>query len=187
MATTSNLITADELWSMPDDGKRIELVKGELQVMTPAGFEHGWIASALCGELTVFLRASQLGRVFSADTGFVLSRNPDTVRAPDLAFITTERITAAGVHKKYFEGAPDLAIEVVSPDDRINDVDAKAQDYLAAGAALVWVVNPRWRTVTAYAAGNDVRVFTEKDNLTAPSVLPGFSCRVAELFPKQPA
>ncbi|MGE0534860.1 MAG: Uma2 family endonuclease [Pirellulales bacterium] len=187
MATTSNLITADELWGMPEDGRNHELVRGELVVMTPAGFEHGWIVAEVGALLRDFVRANELGIIVSGDAGFVLQRNPDTVLGPDVAFVRQLRINEAGISEKYFEGPPDLAVEVVSPSERFNDVDAKAHDYLTAGAAQVWVVNPRWRNVTVYQADRKIQVFAEGDELTAGELLPGFSCRVAELFPKQPA
>jgi len=186
MATTSHLITADELWAMPEDGRFHELVRGEILVMTPAGLEHGWIVADLGATLRDFVRANSLGIIVSGDAGFVLQRNPDTVRGPDIAFIRQVRIDKTGISPKYFEGPPDLAIEVVSPEDRYTEVDAKVQDYLAAGAQLVWVVNPRTRNVTAYGADRQIRVFTEGEELVATELLPGFACRVADLFPKQP-
>ena len=187
MATTSHLITAAELWEMPDNGRFHELVRGKLLVMTPAGFEHGWIVLELGATLRDFIRQNKLGLAVSGDVGFVLARNPDTVLGPDIAFVRQERIAKSGIPTKYFEGPPDLAIEVVSPHDRFNDVDAKAQDYVAAGAALVWVVNPRWRNVTIYQADRTVRIVAGSEELTAPDLLPGFACRVADLFPKPPA
>ncbi|MBX9792547.1 MAG: Uma2 family endonuclease [Pirellulales bacterium] len=172
---------------MPEDGQRYELVLGALQVMSPAGLEHGWVAAKLWSYLTRYLMDRDLGTAFSTETGFVLSRNPDTVRAPDIAFVRANRLVQTGIIQKYFPGAPDLAIEIISPEDRYSEVDAKVQEYLSAGSELVWIVNPRTRTVSAYGTNRTVTIYSDRDDLTAPELLPGFSCRVADLFPKQPA
>ena len=186
MATTSHLITADELWAMPEDGGRHELVQGALQSMNPVGSLHAWIVSEVAATLRDYLRKCPIGEILTGDPGFVLRRDPDTVLAPDIAIVRKARFGDFGIAATYFEGPPDLAIEVVSPRDRFNDVDAKAHDYIAAGAALVWVINPRWRNVTIYQADRTVRVVAETEELTAPELLPGSSCHVADLFPKQP-
>ena len=119
MSTTHTLVTADELFMMPDDGFRYELVKGELRRMPPAGSEHGAIGINIALVVAQFVKAHDLGVVFGADTGFKIASNPDTVRAPDLAFVRRERIPAGGVPREFWPGAPDLAVEVISPAIRI--------------------------------------------------------------------
>jgi len=120
--------------------------------------------------------------VFAAETGFVLSRDPDTVRAPDVAFVSRQRIPASGIPDSYISAAPDLAVEVLSPDDRQVEVEEKIQQWLDAGTKAVWIVNPRRRTVTIHRAGADPRVLRESDTLPGDDVVPGFELKVAEIF-----
>src|SRR5688572_21746086 len=115
MAITPKLTTADELFDLPDDGMRHELVRGELRTMPPTGSEHGDEESVFDGSIGPYVRARKLGRVFVGETGFVLETDPDTVRAPDIAFVTRERLAESGVPRGYYRGAPDLAVEVISP------------------------------------------------------------------------
>ncbi len=179
-ATT--LMTADELFRMSDDGCRRELVSGELKMIAPVGFEHGEVMVRLSGLLDAFVRQQGLGRVAGGDPGFVLSRDPDTVRAPDVAFIRKERLAANPVGPAFWTGAPDLAVEVMSPSDTVHGVHEKAKAWLAAGVEAVWVVNPAWRTVTVYRSANDIKTLTEDDDLDGQDLLPGFRCRVREIF-----
>jgi Uma2 family endonuclease len=180
IATT--LVTAEQLLHMPSDGYRYELVAGELHKMTPAGWKHGGIAGGLHGLMASHARQNQLGMIFSAETGFLLSRDPDTVRAPDIAFIRKDHLPAELPEDAFWPGPPDLAVEVVSPGDTFREVDEKVQAWLEAGAMMVWVVNPQWRSVSVYRAGPAIRTLTEKDELTGEDVLPGFRCRVGEIF-----
>lgn len=185
MSTVIQPLTADDLWGLPNGkGQRHELVRGELRTMPPAGFEHGAIGVNLMTPLTQHVKANSLGLVVNADTGFVLARDPDTVRAPDIGFVARERIEQLGVPKKYFPGAPDLAAEVVSPSDTLYEVDEKVLNWLEAGARLVWVVNPRRRTVTASTPGGRHVILTEADELDGQDVVPGFRfrVRVADIF-----
>ncbi len=126
--------------------------------------------------------AHRLGVVCAAETGFLLAQNPDTVRAPDIAFVRRERIEKAGEVKGYWVGAPDLAVEVTSPGDTIREVEAKVAQWLEAGARMVWVVSSKLRTVTVYRSLTDIVVLTEKDTLDGGDVVPGFQMRVAEIF-----
>ncbi|HEX4146706.1 MAG TPA: Uma2 family endonuclease [Pirellulales bacterium] len=183
MSISTTPITAEQLWAMPTDGGRRELVKGELIRMNPAGGEHGVVVAELTWRLGQHVRQHDLGRVFGAETGFVLTRDPDTVRAPDIAFVRQERIAVTGIPQAYFPGAPDLAVEVVSPSDRVNDVDTKVDGWLSHGCQLVWVVNPRRRTVAVYRSVRDTRVMGEADTLEAPDLLPGWQLAVAAIFP----
>jgi Uma2 family endonuclease len=182
MSTTHTLTTADELFLMPDDGFRYELVKGELRRMPPAGSEHGAVSINIGLVIAQFVKTHGLGVVFGAETGFKITSDPDTVRAPDLAFIRRERIPAGGLPRGFWPGAPDLAVEVISPGDTYTEVEEKVNDWLNAGSRMVLVLNPRTRTVTVYASLTDVVRLTESDTLDGGEVLPGFTCRVAELF-----
>lgn len=182
MATITQM-TAEELLRMPDDGRfRYELIAGELRKMSPAGWRHGDVAGDLHTLLGQYVREHNLGRVRGADPGFILTRDPDTVRAPDIAFIRREHLPATPPEDAFWPGAPDLAIEVVSPGDTVREVDEKVQDWLAAGAAMVWVVNPKWRSVTVYRSAADIKVFTQNDELEGGEVVPGFRCRVGDIF-----
>jgi Uma2 family endonuclease len=182
MSTATQLMTADELLRLPDRGELYELVNGELRVMSPAGFEHGIIGAYLSQLLGAFSRANRLGLVAAAETGFLITRDPDTVRSPDVAFVSRARVESAGMTKKYFPGAPDLAAEVISPSDRVGEVDEKVQQWLDAGTRLVWVINPRRREVTVYSPSAGPFILTEAGTLDGQDVVPGFRLPVAELF-----
>jgi Uma2 family endonuclease len=182
MSTTPTLTTADELFMMPDDGFRYELVRGEIRRMPAAGSEHGAVIMNIGTPLDQFVKANSLGVVFGAETGFKIASEPDTVRAPDLAFVRRERIPEEGIPRGFWPGAPDLAVEVVSPGDTYTEVEEKVHDWLNAGTRMVLVLNPRTRTVAVYTSHTDVVRLTESDTLDGGEVLPGFTCRVAELF-----
>jgi Uma2 family endonuclease len=179
-------VTADELLRMPDDGFRYELVKGELRKMPPAGHHHGEIVALIAYLLMHHVKTHSLGKVYAAETGFKLAENPDTVRAPDVAFIGRERLGRAGSATGYWPGAPDLAVEVVSPNDAHTEVMEKALQWLEAGARMVLVVEPAARTVTVYRSLDKIRILTEGDTLEASDVVPGWKLRVAELFASSP-
>jgi Uma2 family endonuclease len=183
MNPTETLLTAEDLLALPDDGCRHELVNGEMTTMTPAGSEHGVIALRLATRVGPFVEARGLGEVFTAETGFKIASDPDTVRAPDLAFVRRERIPESGIPTGFWPGAPDLAAEVVSPGDTYEEVEEKVAQWLRAGALLVWVVNPRRRTVAVHGSAERVRILSAADDLLGGDVLPGFRCAVAELFP----
>ncbi len=183
MSTTeTKLVTADELLRMPDDGFRYELVKGELKRMSPTGDEHGEVTMRLASPLYQYVTLKNLGKVYAAETGFKLESDPDTVRAPDIAFVSMERIQAAGRIQGYRGGAPDLAVEVLSPGNTKREMAEKVKDYFAAGARLVWIVNPKLKTVTVYRSLTDIRTLTEKDTLDGGEVIPGFQYSITELF-----
>jgi Uma2 family endonuclease len=181
MSTVAHIVTAEELLQMGGDQRR-ELVKGELRMMAPAGFDHGAIIANLAFLLTRHVKAKNLGLVLGAETGFRLEKKPDTVRGADIAFVSAGRIPASGRPIGFFEGAPDLAVEVLSPTDTVADVEDKVDDYLRAGSLLVWVVNPKRRTVTIYRAGATPALVGEQEQLVGEAVLPGFSCAVADIF-----
>lgn len=182
MSTTTRLMTAEELLQMPDDGFSYELVEGELRQMAPAGYEHGKIAMRLSLPLARHVEENDLGDVCTAETGFLLKTNPDTVRAPDISFISRHRVNEVGDTKGYGRGAPDLAVEVISPSDKVSAVEEKVQEWLDAGCKLVWVVSPKLHTVTAYRSLTDIETLTENDSLDGGDVVPGFGYPVAALF-----
>jgi len=186
MATVASTVTAEELAELSSlanlRGERIELIEGEVRTMSPGGYAHG----AVIGELTILLghyvKTHKLGLIAGAETGFILRRNPDTVRAPDLAFIRQERIDEHGIPLSYWPGAPDLAVEVVSFNDTLKEVDAKARAWIAAGVSLVWVANPRSRAISEYRGDGTVRELAANAELNGHEVVPGFCCRVDQLF-----
>jgi Uma2 family endonuclease len=182
MSMTTQLITAVDLLTMPDDGSRYELVEGELRKMPPAGNIHGKRAMRLGWRLAQYVETNDLGVVFAAETGFKLRSNPDTVRAPDISFVGKKRAEEVGEFEGFWPGVPDLAVEVVSPGDAYTEVQQKAEEYLQAGAQAVWVVDPRRRTVTVYLSVSDITILNEADMLHGGDVIPGFRCKVAEIF-----
>lgn len=180
--TIANLMTADELYALPSSGGPCELVRGERRMMTPAGYDHGRIENRLNYLLTHFVEQHSLGGVLTSDSGFLLARNPDTVRAANVAFLCRDRVDPPDRNGPYYPGAPDLVIEIVSPSDRTGEIDEKVQDWLGHGCQVVWLVNPKWRTVTIYRSRIDIKVLTEADTLEEPTLLPGFSLLVGKIF-----
>ena len=174
--------TAAELLALPDDGHRYELVRGRLITMTPASARHGKLASRLDRALGVFVEAHDLGEVYTAEPGFALESDPDTVRAPDVAFVRRERIPPEGEPEGFWAIAPDLVIEIVSPSESAHTVQAKVADYLRAGTRLLWVVYPDSRTVMEFRAPDQARMLTVEDHLEGGEVVPGFSLPLARLF-----
>jgi len=182
MVTTDKLMTAEELWRMgePEDGSRWELLQGELIQMTPAGARHGHTTLAVGTILRTFIQGKRLGHVVSNDTGVFTEKDPDTVLAPDLAYWSRQRLPE--LPEGFVAVPPDLVVEVVSPGDSQSYVHRKVLHYLDHDVALVWVVDPKTRTVTVYRSRQDVRILGEAEEITGGDVLPGFSCRVAEFF-----
>jgi Uma2 family endonuclease len=178
MSVETKLMTADELLRMPDDGMRHELVEGELITMSPAGSRHGIIAARIARHLGNYVEKHNLGEVFAAETGFVLRRGPDTVRAPDVGFVQNERLVDT---PKYFPGAPDFAVEVLSPDDRASEVEAKVRMWLKFGARAVVVVDPEKQTATVNIAGMVTRL-TIDDSIDGGEVVPGWTLPLRDLF-----
>lgn len=179
MSTTTHLITADEL-ERDYHGVRCELVKGEIVQMAPAGAEHGDIAGHFFALIFAVVKAHKLGRVFAAETGFYLERNPDSVRAPDVAFVENSKIYTWPI-ESFFEGAPTLAVEVLSPSDTAEYADEKVGEYFDAGTREVWVASPRFKTVKVYRDDQPVRTLRKDDVLTTP-LLPGFAHPISTFF-----
>ena len=177
----NHLVTADELLHMPERGVRYELIRGELREMTPPGQEHAEIADDLHWHLSSHVRPNRLGRVFG-ELGFRIGSNPDTVRVPDLAFVRGERLAPGHGNKGYLDGAPDLAVEVRSPNDTFAAVDRKAREWIAAGCRMVIVVNPPRRTVHVYLPNADPEVLTTARVLDGGEVVPGWKLPIREIF-----
>lgn len=179
MVRAKTLMTAEQLLEIAGRG-RSELVRGELVEMSPVGRPHGRTVVRLGAWMAPFVSERKLGEV-GTEQGFIVSRNPDTVRAPDLHFVSAVRLAKAA-DEGFFEGGPDLAVEVLSPDDRASEVQEKIREYFAAGARLVWVVDPRSETVTVHHSSGDAHVYSGKQEVTGEDVLAGFSFRPADLF-----
>ena len=173
------ITTAEDLLRAGDIG-RCELIRGELKTMIPAGDEHGRITVRLSGAVWNHVMSRKLGILHGAETGFILSRDPDTVRAPDLAFTRAER--ASPPARGFVPAAPDLAVEVLSPDDRPGYVREKVTEWLEAGTLVVWVVDPRKRTVTVHEPGRRPIVLGESDVIPGRDLLPGLELAVRDVF-----
>ena len=182
MTQVTGEITAKQLLSMPDDGNRYELVKGVLRMMSPAGNEHGRVTVRLTWRVAQYVEQQDLGVVFAAETGFLIDSDPDTIRAPDLAFLTKARWTEAGRVDGYWPGAPDLVAEVVSPNDSYSEVEEKALRWLAAGTQVVWIIDPRQKHVTVYRDRDNIVVLTGDAALSDPDLLPGWQVPLSDLF-----
>jgi len=184
--STTQQTTAEELLRISRElkmrGKRCELVSGELRIMSLGGWRHGGTIGRLHFKIGSFILNKQLGEVFGAETGFLLSRDPDTVRAPDFAFISQANLPESNPEETFWPGPPDFAIEVLSPGDNMRDVDEEIQAWLTAGVKLLWVVDPALQTVTEYRSATDVTIYTAGDNIDSIDILPGFSLEVSRIF-----
>lgn len=175
-------LTADEFFSLDLRDVRSELVQGEVVRMCPAGGEHGVVAMRIGSRLLAFVEAHDLGVVCAAETGFLVDHDPDTVRAPDAAFVSKERMGAGPPPKKFWPFPPDLAVEVVSPSESADSVQERVGDWLAAGTRAVWLLYPGLSVVHVYRSPKDVRILQKVDILTGGEILPGFTCAIADLF-----
>jgi Uma2 family endonuclease len=181
MATQKRLITADELIRMPEDGCKYELLGGVLLTMSPPGAWHGAVGGNAYALLWTHVRQHAGGRVFQ-DIGVFLGHNPDTVRAPDVCYLSAERLPPGGIPRGYLDVVPDLIVEVISPSDRRSEVEEKVLDWLRGGARIVWVIDPDRRTVAIHTPVQAPHILGETETLTADPVLPGFSVPVRDLF-----
>ncbi len=175
------LVTAEELLQIDAPGKRTELVRGRLRVSEPPGSRHGAVSLELAVLLANHVKAQGLGRVFAAETGFQLARDPDTVRAADVAFVSTDRLPSP-LPAGYASLAPDLAVEVLSPGERPAAVLSKVADWLDAGSRLVWVIDPARAHARIYRADGSESYVDHSGALDGEDVLPGFACELADLF-----
>jgi Uma2 family endonuclease len=174
--TVGTLMTAEELLALPEDGCRYELVQGELQKMSPSGTRHAHVAARIIGSLIGYVERHRLGAVCASEGGFRLSRNPDTVLAPDAAFIAAARFVDT---PGFFEGPPDAAFEVISPSDSYTQVEEKTLRWLRAGARVVVIVDRRTQTVRVHRTGSTV---TMNDAIELDDVIAGWRLPLAELF-----
>jgi Uma2 family endonuclease len=174
-------MTVGDLYRMPDDGRLYELEAGRLVSEPVPGARHGRVAAVLVELLGSFARGRELGVVLSNDAGYVLAREPDTVRGPDVSFISRKRYAEFGDLPAAFPGPPDLAVEVLSPGNTPPEIHAKVADYLAAGTRLVWVVDPETERAAVYRSLLSPRTLGPDDELDGEDVLPGFRVRVGEI------
>ncbi len=184
MTTTAvKLITAEEFARMPDpaDGSKQELVRGVIVTMLPPGFRHGVCHNKVAFLLTAHVLATRCGRI-TVETGVVTERDPDTVRGPDVAFWSVERLPMDQTPEVYPDVAADLVVEIQSPSSRRQTTQDKIREYLDRGVRMVWIVDPEQRTVTVYRQPGEGHLFWHDVTLTGEDVLPGFQCRVAEFF-----
>ncbi len=183
MSTQTRLLTADEFLEWPDEpGMCQELIRGEVVTMSLAGGEHGEVSLEIGRLIAIYAKPAKLGKTYAAETGFIAERDPDTVRAPDVAFVRTDRLTGIKNRRKHIPFAPDLAVEVRSPNDRDDAVEEKIQMWLRAGSLLVWSVDPESRTVVVYRPDAEPVTSTEDQEIDGGDVIPGFRCRVADFF-----
>ncbi len=180
--TLKKLFTAEELLHLPATGRRLELVKGKVYEMPPPGARHGSVAMRIGSLLNTYVLGNLLGRVFAAETGFILRRNPDTVRAPDASFVANDRLPDGELPAGYMELAPDLAVEVASPNDTPRAIQGKVADWLRAGTRLVWVIYPATRSATVHRSQDQFEEISEEGTLLGEHVIPGFACDLSELF-----
>jgi Uma2 family endonuclease len=181
MATTKPK-TADELLAMPDDGRLWELVRGELREVSPSGFESSAIGAVITAWLTLYVIERGLGIVTNAEGGYIFEHDPDTVLAPDDAFVRREHVPAPEQMHRFGQVPPDLAVEVISPTDRPGTVAQKIDFYLAHGVPLVWVVDPATRTATVHRPSEQPRRLTIDDALEGEEIVPGFRLPLAQVF-----
>ncbi len=180
--TNAKLLTADDLLRLDGQGVRGELIRGVLCETMPTGHEHGKIVVNLTVLLGTFVRPRKLGTLTASDSGVWLERDPDTVREPDIAYFSAEKIPLDARVTGYAQAVPDLVVEVVSPSNSRQEVNDKALMWLRYGVGLVWVLHPDTRTVDAHREGHRVLTLTENDTLDGMDVLPGFICAVKDIF-----
>jgi Uma2 family endonuclease len=182
MSTVAHqVLTAEELWLLPIADTRRELVRGEVIETMPPGGRHGAIAVILAMILRLWAQKG-VGGYVGVEAGYILSRQPDTVRGPDVSYIRADRLPVTGIPEGFWTIAPDLAVEIVSPSETADEVREKVRDFLNAGTPLVWTVYSRTQEVIVHTPDGVARTYGSTDRLEYPDVLPGFSCTVAELF-----
>ncbi|RMF89710.1 MAG: Uma2 family endonuclease [Nitrospinota bacterium] len=181
---TRTRITAQEFWQLGEGDRRRELINGEVVEMAPVGGVHGKLTGKIYRRLAEHVDRQGGGEVLVGDVGFVLSLpyDPERVRAPDIAFVSHHRLPEGHLPTGFLSGAPDLAVEVLSPADDPVDIQQKVRDYLEAGARLVWIVAPQARTVTVYRPDGSARLLRETESLEGEEVLPGLHIPLSEVF-----
>ena len=183
MTTAKNkLLTAEDLLRLSSQGVKGELIDGVLRETVPAGKRHSFIAGNIMAPLHTHVRRGRLGRVGGTDGGVVVRRNPDTVREPDVFFVSAERLPLDDQSDGYLEVAPELVVEIISPNDSQDDVDEKTQVWLSLGVLMVVEVYPRTRTIVVHRPGVPAVTLTGDDALDGGDVLPEFSLPLSEIF-----
>ncbi len=180
--TDTRRMTADDLLRLYSEGVRGELIRGALCETMPTGQEHGEVVVNMAAMLWAFVKPRKLGRLTASDSGVWLERDPDTVREPDIAYFSAEKIPPGVRVTGYAEAVPDLVVEVASPGDSLREVNDKALMWLSYGVRMVWVARPQTRTVDVYREGLAASTLTENDALDGLDALPGFTCAVREVF-----
>jgi len=178
----TSITTAEQLFAMPSNDKRVELVNGVLKMMSPAGSEHGKIANRISFLLTKHVEQFDLGEVYAAETGFLISSNPDTVRAPDAAFVSHKRLASVEPTNSYLPLAPELVVEVISPNDRFSEVEAKASQWLAAGTKLVLVVDPGNVSIKTYGPEANIQTYQSGNTVECDEACSGWALSVDDVF-----
>ena len=179
--STKALLTSEDLWKIVADGSRYELSRGELVPMTPVGFQHSAIVGRLGKLLSNYVDDRKLG-IVGMEGGFKLLLQPETTRAPDLHFVSRERLAKEGIPQKFADFPPDLAVEVLSPADTASEIQKKVEEYLAGGVPLVWIVDPALQRVTVYRSLQDIRILSPEDELDGGQVVSGFRLKISEIF-----
>ncbi len=183
-ATLEKLVTADEFFEMSFPSCRAELVRGVVHRLPFHGAEHGVIAAAIGALLNSYVKCVMVGKVVAGGTGFILRRNPDVVRAPDVAFVSNATLQSIGgkITQKFCPCAPDLAVEVVSPGDRAEEIEAEIQDWFEGGTRQVWIAYPTSKTIHIHVSASQAQILRRGDIISGGEVLPGFECPVNEIF-----
>lgn len=181
MSVAAQPLSAEDLFNMPDNGGRNELLDGELLPMSPINMRHMQVSGRIYHLLQTFLDKHPLG-VAGQELGCILARDPDVVLAPDVLFIRFPRIAAGPLPEKFFDGAPDIAVEVLSPSDTWQEIETKALKYVNHGTSLAWIINPRTQTVTIYKPGPFTLLLKITDTISGESTLPGFSAPLTDFF-----
>ena len=176
---TQRTATIEDLLRTPEDGQKYELVDGEILV-SPGGARHSKVGSQVLYLLKSVADKTSAGEVYGPDLGILLPNG--NVRSPDVCFVRREKLPGGESPEGFLEVIPDLAVEVLSPNDRMRQVADKIGEFLEVGVPIVWVVDPKYRTVNVYRSLSDTERLTEKDTISAEPVLPGFSVQVAEFF-----
>ncbi|MDE0231296.1 MAG: Uma2 family endonuclease [Caldilineaceae bacterium] len=180
--TTENLLTADDLLRLYSQDVRGELLRGVLHETQPTGIRHGKTVVNLIVLLAGYVEPRQMGTILASDVGFLLEKEPDTVREPDVALISAQRLPLDQDVPGFFEGPPDLAVEIASPSDSPRQLFDKARMWISFGVPLVWTVDPAARTLDVHKPNQPLIRLSADDTLDGGQVLPGFTCTVADLF-----
>ncbi len=185
MAVQERLFTSDDLMHMPDDGNRYELNDGELIIMPPPNFDHAKLSAEMLIVLGGFVKSRDLGRVLGSDGGFLLHKDAasgrETVRVPDVSFISKARQSTQSGDKIY-TGAPDLAVEVISPSETHKSIGDKLKNYFDYGVKVVWLIYPQAKTIDVYRSMDEVTTIESDSALDGGDLLPGFSLKLSDLF-----